>query len=193
MQNVDSVEDCVVSRLQFGHSRVHLCVHQPKSKRFVSHQGLVVALVVRNVFLSIDANQSKAPSLPPIGDRVRNVRHVPELQLALLHQFYPFIYQVNPTELKTTGHCHIHSVVESDSAILHRRGEKRVSGNIFGNGERRRLERMKKTVRHGQIGQSINVHLTVIVCERSDIAVKPEVFLVVSTKSAPNGVIVVDD
>ena len=52
---------------------------------------------------------------------------------------------------------------------------------------------MKKTVRHGQIGQSINVHLTVIVCERSDIAVKPEVFLVVSTKSAPNGVIVVDD
>lgn len=93
---MDSVEDCVISRLQLGHSRVHLCVHQPEGERFVSHQGLVVALVIGNVFLAIAGNQRKVSVVPSICDGVRDVRNVPQLQLAFLHQFYPLVYLISP-------------------------------------------------------------------------------------------------
>ena len=96
MQHVDSVEDRVISRLQSGHPRIHLCVHQPEGERFVSYQGLVVAFVIGNVFLSIAGNQRKVSVVPSICDGVRDVRNVPQLQLAFLHQFDPLVYRISP-------------------------------------------------------------------------------------------------
>jgi hypothetical protein len=92
----------------------HFLVHQPKRECFIAYKSLVMALCVRNTFLTITS----------VRERVYDVAHVPCIILRVFEEFDPHV-----------RNCHGKAVVKPNAPYMCRNTKKRHPRHIFSNGD----------------------------------------------------------
>ena len=110
------------------HVRVHFLVHQPKGQRLVANQCLRGFFVKRRlvsgqtkVHLVVRLGVGDGLLHPaPVRQRVDDVAHVPVLVFELFDELDPLV-----------GNGHAEAVVEADATLFHRPAQRRHSGNIL--------------------------------------------------------------
>jgi hypothetical protein len=90
----------------------HFLVHQPKRECFIAYKSLIMALCVRNTFLTITS----------VNERVYDVAHVPCIILRVLEEFDPHV-----------RNCHGKAVVKPDAPCMRRNTKKWHPRHIFSN------------------------------------------------------------
>ncbi len=92
----------------------HLLVHQPKRERFIAYKSLVMALCVRDTFLTITS----------VRECVYDVAYLPCIILHVFEKFNPHIWN-----------CHGKAVVKTNASDVCRNTKKRHPRHIFSNGD----------------------------------------------------------
>ncbi len=136
MQRYPPVDDEVV--LVFGHSRVHLLVHETESKGFIAHQRLVVRLSIGYGF----------HILQTVCHGEEELMHVPLLVRLILQHFYPEI-----------GQAHAEAVVEAYSAVLDLSADSRHPAYIFSYCNIMIINIMRQFISQLQICHSIIINI----------------------------------
>ena len=112
---------------------------------------------------------------------MKDIIHVPVLDATLLEQLDPLI-----------GDRQVHSIIEVHSSFLEGRCEQWVARNVFCDRETRRGQRMEQIIRHGEIGERVDVDL-LMKSPRPYVAIEPEVVPIVAVESSVDRVIVVQN
>ena len=76
-----AIRTSVIETIWLAITRIHLLVHEPEGKRFISHERLIVRLSIGDAFLH--------PS--PIGQRMQHQTNVPVFILLLLEHLDPHV------------------------------------------------------------------------------------------------------
>mmetsp|Transcript_17773 Transcript_17773/g.41029 ORF Transcript_17773/g.41029 Transcript_17773/m.41029 type:complete len:473 (-) Transcript_17773:1167-2585(-) len=132
----DTAVNNQVCRSEVGHAVVHLLVHQTEGNGLVANECLVVALAVANNLLLV----------PPVGERVHNVPHLPLVIGELLEQLDPHVRR-----------SHRKAVVEAKPSLGHGAREGGHPGDILSNRDATGTDRVDKIIGKHQVNAGVHV------------------------------------
>mmetsp|Transcript_1953 Transcript_1953/g.7602 ORF Transcript_1953/g.7602 Transcript_1953/m.7602 type:complete len:260 (-) Transcript_1953:1246-2025(-) len=122
--------------VQSGHTRVHFRIHQPKRRRLVADDGLIVRLDVRDGLLGVTA----------VAQRAHHFEHAPLLIGAFFQILHPKV-----------GDGHGQTSVETDAAFVDGQAQRGHAAHVLRDDFNFRVQRVKHLVREHQVHNTVDV------------------------------------